>query len=393
MKLRILITACSAIICLSQWALSAQSKNTYSVKDWWDSKPHVFSPVVHEDSTITFRYRSPTAIQVELHFGEWFVKPQQMQKDSHGVWSITIGPLEPQIYAYNFKVDDTWIIDPHNVDVKVGTQVYSSMVEVPGHPPRFDQVQDVTHGSLHIHQYLSSSLNKLRSVHIYLPPGYHENANRSYPVLYLRHGGGDDERSWSSTSGRAGVIAENLVATKKAVPMIIVMPNCMTDGTWAGGSSLKGMQDLETELLNDIIPLVEKLYRVKPGKINRAMAGLSMGGGQSVIIGLRNMDKFAWLGNFSSGLLSAVEFDIETYVPSILSQVDKVNEEIKLLWLACGTDDGRHLGHMEFVEKLRTTGFNTIKYHEMPGGHEWTVWRTELYEFLQHIFTDASEVL
>lgn len=361
------------------------NKNTYTVSSWWNSHPEKFSPVVNNDNTITFRYHAPTAKKVELHFGEWFVKPQQMEMDSGGIWEIKIGPLEPQIYAYNFKVDNTWIIDPKNTNVKVGTMVYSSMVEVCSNVPRFDEIQDVPHGSLAIHQYKSSSLNMMRNVCIALPADYYINLDKAYPVLYLRHGGGDDEKSWSSMSGRAQVIADNIVANKEGVPMIIVMTNGMTDGTWAGGSSVEGMTLLEQELINDVIPLVEKTYRVLPGQKNRAIAGLSMGGGQSVIIGLRNLDKFGWIGDFSSGLLSAVEFNINEYVPDILSNAKKVNKELQLLWIACGKDDPRYLGHINFAKMLERKGFK-LTFHDVPGGHEWIVWRKELNAFLKEVF-------
>src|SRR5690606_11865024 len=171
-------------------------------------------------------------------------------------------------------------------------------------------------------------------------------------------GGGDDEASWSSPAGQAHILLENLVNAQKAVPMIVVMTNGMTDGTWAGGSSKEAMEILEEELLMDVIPLVEQTYRTKPGKENRAIAGLSMGGGQAYVMGLRNLDKFSWIGEFSSGLLSDTSFDINERAPDILEHPAKINDQLYVLWIGCGKDDDRYQGHLAFHSDLMTRGIN-----------------------------------
>lgn len=220
---------------------------------------------------------------------------------------------------------------------------------------------------------------------VFLPAEYNQQTSKKFPVLYLRHGGGDNETSWTQAAGRADVILENLIAAKKAKPMIIVMTNGLIDGTWAGGSSKEGVEQLEQELLKDVVPYVEKNYRVNAAKNARAIAGLSMGGGQSYIIGLKNLDKFSYIGEFSSGLLSDAKFDINERVPGIFAKPELVNNNLNLLWIACGKDDPRYSGHLAMVYALKE---KQIKFesHESAGGHEWRFWREQLHDFMQKLF-------
>jgi enterochelin esterase-like enzyme len=358
--------------------------NTYSIQAWWGPPPPPFSPVVNVDRSITFRLKAPKATTVELLFGEWNIKPQPLKKDTAGIWSITINPVQPDIYSYVFSVNGVQVTDMNNPITKIGTQIYSSVVEVPGTPARFDEVQNVPHGVMQVHRYRSSSLKRIRGLNVYLPPQYLAEPNRKFPVLYLRHGGGDDETSWTQPAGRADVILENLIAQQKAKPMIIVMTNGLTDGTWAGGSTPEAMKALEQELLVDVMPLVEKTYRVLPGKENRAITGLSMGGGQAFVMGLHNLDKFAWIGEFSAGLMSDKDFKVDELLPGIM-KADNLNSKLKLLWIAVGKDDPRYNGHLLLVDALNKKGIRN-EFHETAGGHEWKVWRVELEGFMQKIF-------
>jgi enterochelin esterase-like enzyme len=378
------IIAIAVLVITFQFSLLAQTgKNDYSIKSWWGPAAPAFSPVVNNDRSITFRIKAPAAAKVELSFDEWHVRKIMMNKDTSGTWSVVLDPVEPGIYCYNFIVDGVPVLDMANTKAKIGQSVYSSIVEVKGDIPRFDEVQDVPHGVLCVHKYKSSSLNKGRNLYVFLPPGYNDNITEKYPVLYLRHGGGDNESNWYY-DGCAGTILENLLAQNNAVPMIIVMTDGMTDGSWAGGSTPDGMNLLESELINDVIPLVEKNYRVLSGKDNRAIAGLSMGGGQSFIIGMRNTDKFSRIGQFSSGLLSAVEFNIDEYIPGFFN---KPAEKLNLLWIGCGNDDPRYAGHLDFVNRLNEHNIKN-EFHESAGGHEWKVWRHQLYGFMQKVFKD-----
>ncbi|MCC6365624.1 MAG: esterase [Bryobacterales bacterium] len=343
---------------------------------------------MHPDRHITFRIRAPKAAEVTLSFGAWQPAPQPMQKDNNGVWSITIGPVEPEIYTYTFTVDGVRMLDMANPHLKTGTGLDASVVEVPGSPPRFDEVRNVPHGAIHIRSYPSTPLKRLRGLYVYVPPNYDTEPGRKFPVLYLRHGGGDNEANWSE-DGRAGVIIDNLLAARKAVPMLIVMTNGMTDGTWAGGSSAQGMEILAKELFEDVIPLVEKNYRVLPGRENRAITGLSMGGGQAFTIGLRNLDRFAWVGEFSSGLVSEVGFDIDKQVPGFLADAESVNRKLRMFWLGCGSDDPRFPGQLDLVDLLKKHNIRH-EFHSTPGGHEWKVWRHLLAAFLQEVFRPGN---
>jgi len=364
---------------------SQQQTSSYSVKGWWGPAAPPFSPVVLNDNKITFRVKSPRASQVTLLFGEWNIKPQKMTRDTSGIWTITIDQVSPGIYSYLFSIDGISTLDLANPVTKSGTELYGSLVEVPGNPSRFDEVQNVPHGTILVHKYLSTPLKRIRGLYVYLPPQYNENSGIRFPVLYLRHGGGDNESSWSQTAGRADIILENLIDKKDAVPMIVVMTNGLTDGSWAGGSTKEGMEKLEEELLNDVIPRVEKTYRTIPSKESRAIAGLSMGGGQAYIMGLRNLDKFSWIGEFSAGLLSDDSFDINERAPGIFNQAEDVNKQLQLLWIGCGTDDPRMPGHINFSNKLKKQNIRHEVYN-VPGGHEWRVWREELRAFMTKLF-------
>lgn len=376
-----------SLLLLSGLAATAQKpQNNYTVQGWWGASADPFSPIVNQDRSITFRFKAKNAKEVKLVFGEWDIKPLLMKKDTAGTWEIRIAPAAPGIYSYQFAVDGVNVIDPANPVVKSGTEVYGSIVEVPGiDGPRFDEVQNVPQGVLHHIKYHSSALKRLRGMVVFLPAEYSRQTAQKYPVLYLRHGGGDNETSWTQAAGRADVILENLIAAGKAKPMIIVMTNGLIDGTWAGGSSKEGVESLEQELLKDIIPYVERYYRVKTEKAGRAIAGLSMGGGQAYIIGLKNLDKFNYIGEFSSGLLSDAKFDINARVPGIFDKPEKVNNQLKLLWVACGKDDPRYSGHLAMVYALKEKQIR-FESHETEGGHEWRFWREQLRDFMQRLF-------
>ncbi|HLK62610.1 MAG TPA: alpha/beta hydrolase-fold protein [Bryobacteraceae bacterium] len=358
-------------------------KNTYHSNGGVSAAPRLVSPEVRPDRTIVFRLRAPEAVKVSLSFSG----SKLMSKDDAGVWSITVGPVEPEIYQYNFVVDGVRILDPGNPNLKNGRAIDASIVEVPGNPPRFDELQSVPHGALHILTYPSTPLKHLRKLYVYTPPQYDSEPSRRFPVLYLRHGSGDNEENWSDT-GRAGVILDNLIAQHKAAPMIIVMPNGDTDGSWAGGSSPEGIELLTQELLTDIIPMIDRTYRVAPGRENRAITGLSMGGGQAFTIGLRHLDLFAWVGEFSSGLVSDTEFHLNAYLPGFLDHPDDINRKLRLLFLSCGTEDPRYPGQLDLTDQFKQ---HQIRYVWYPtaGVHEWKVWRKSLAEFAQRVFQEA----
>jgi len=378
------ISALLATACVLGAQDAPRPKNTYHGTATASASTRLISPEVNPDRTIVFRLLAPQATKVVLSFNG--MKP--MSKDAGGIWTATVGSVQPEIYQYTFVVDGLRILDPSNRYLKNGRTLDASVVEVPGNPPRFDELQAVPHGALTVRSYLSTPLKKPRKLYVYAPPQYDSDAARRFPVLYLRHGNGDTEENWTDT-GRAGVILDNLVAQHKAVPMVIVMPNGDTDLPGAGGSSLEGIELLSQELLTDIIPMIDATYRVAPGRENRAIAGLSMGGGQAFTIGLKHMELFAWVGEFSSGLVSDADFKLDQHLPGFLDRPDDVNHKLRLLFLSCGKDDPRFPGQLDLADTLKTHGVGYVWY-PIPGVHEWKVWRHALAEFAQRAFQPAG---
>lgn len=221
-------------------------------------------------------------------------------------------------------------------------------------------------------------------MNIYVPAAAIENPDKQYPVLYLRHGGGDSEDSWVK-DGKAAVILDNLISGGEAVPMYVVMSNGLIDGSWSSGSTPEGISALEKELVDYIIPFTEKRYNVATDKDHRAIAGLSMGGGQSFVIGLRNLDKFSVVGEFSSGILSDDKFDYDRYIPGLSNDYQKVNDSLELLWVSCGTKDNRYQGHLNFIKQLDKKGIR-YEFYDGPWGHEWQFWRQQLHDFVKRLF-------
>lgn len=361
--------------------LSLSAQNTFSTKGWWGPAEKSY-PLI-EDGTITFRLKAPEAKQVTLLFDEWTIIRQEMARNADGVWEAKLADVKPGIYEYKFIVDGNVVLDMKNPSVKYGTEIYANTIEVPGTTePRADE-RALAGSQVDILSYMSTPQQKLRHMWVYVPASYYlpQNRTRNYPVLYLRHGGGDCESSWT-LSGNADAIMDNLIASGKAVPMIVVMTNGLTDGSWAGGSTPEGMKVLEEELLTDVIPLVETRYRVKADKAHRAIAGLSMGGGQSYVIGLRNLDKFSAIGEFSAGVLSE-PFDYEKY--GIDPDAKKINDALNLLWVSCGTLDTRWLGHVDFAADLVKRGIDH-RFDSSEYGHQWQFWREQLALFAQELF-------
>jgi len=361
----------------------ARPKNTYRGPGGAPTTPaRPVSPEVHPDRTITFRLKAPQANTVALMWSG--SKP--MTKDADGLWSLTIGPVEPEIYTYNFVVDGVRILDSGTNQIKNGHFLDASMVEVPGNPPRFDEIRAVPHGALGIRTYNSTPLHIVRHLYVYTPPQYDTEPNRRFPVLYLKHGSGDSEENWSDT-GRAGVILDNLIAEHKAEPMMIVMPNGDIDNVITGGSTPRGLELTDQELITDIIPLIETNYRVAPGRENRAITGLSMGGGQAFTTGLKHPDLFAWVGEFSSGLISDADFRIEKTLPGGYEAASK----LRLLYMSCGTEDPRIPGQLDLIDDLKAHKINPV-WFPTPGAHEWKVWRHSLADFAPRLFREPVPV-
>jgi len=344
------------------------------------------SPVVHPDLTVTFNLYAPTVSEVLLMFeGDTVRFP--MIKDERGRWAVTVGPLKPRIYTYALLVDGLRILDPLNPELQLGTAPGFNLLNVPGNPPRFDELQDVPHGAVHIRTYYSKVQKKFHKVYVYVPPSYEQDVDKKYPVLYLRHGGGGNETSWYN-EGAAGIIMDNLLAEGKVVPMIIAMTNGNVETGMPGGYNNEALQVGADELFTDVLPVIENNYRVYTDQQHRAVGGLSMGGGQSFYIGLRNVDKFDWIGVFSTGLFGGIaeaNFDAEKTIPGLLTDTPAFNKSLRLFYISVGEQDPRLEATGKFVNTLRQHKMN-VEFQSFPGIHEWQVWRMSLYDFLPRLF-------
>jgi enterochelin esterase family protein len=344
------------------------------------------SPDIGSDRRVTFRIRAPKAtdVIVAASFGALNPKPagmvkdqpgmwkMPMRKDESGLWSVTVGPLDPDVYRYIFMVDGVRSVDGANPNVRPGGSLLWNYFDISGNPPRFDELQDVPHGSVQYRTYRSSQSKAFRRVAIYVPPEYDRSPGRRFPVLYLLHRGAESEEGWVRI-GKAPEIEENLLARHKTVPMIIVMPFGDIPGD---ATTLEAITTFGRELFGDVLPLVEKNYRVRANRENRAIVGMSMGAGQSFTLGLRNRDKFAWVGAFS-GTFGQAGFDLEKQVPGLLKYPAAVNHELKLLFLGCGTEDTRYPGYTRLTGFLKAKGIDyefPIVPASMNGGSGGTCW-------------------
>ena len=336
----------------------------------------IISPEIHNDRRATFRVRAPQAKLVEVNAG--FAQGNQpMKKDENGLWSTTLGPIEPDIYEYTFLVDGLQVVDPSNAWLKVWLRNSKNLVEIPGDKPMFYEEQQVPHGTVHIHKYLSKSLDVTRELYVYTPPGYETNRETEYPVLYLFHGFGDSADAWTVV-GRANLIMDNLIAKNKTKPFIIVMPYGHTPSSPPVMQSIGRYAAYEKDLVEDVIPYVRKCYRVSTGQKDRAVAGLSMGGGQSLTIGLGNLDLFGWVGAFSSAIP-------EQDLGKLLAEPESINEKLELLWIGCGRKDFLIEANQKFLERLKTEKIKHVG-NITEGAHEWRIWRNYLNELAPLLF-------
>lgn len=350
------------------------------------------TPQVNANRQVTFFFPDLGARQVDLDLSG-YAHPLTMKKGTSGLWSLTVGPLQPEIYSYGFVVDGVHLLDPSNPRTVPNLLWPSNFFEVPGPGPELWDVQNVPHGVVHHHFYKSAIAGDERGYYVYTPPGYGSfpSVSRKYPVLYLLHGYSDDARAWTAV-GRANVILDNLIAQGKALPMIVVMPlgygapKIVTNPHYGDIPLRKKNFELFTEtLLQEVIPQVQSEYRVLTGRSDRAIAGLSMGGAESLLTGLNHLDDFAWVGSFSSGGLNQ-NFDAE--FPSL----DAASAaKIRLLWVACGSND-RYVDHPPLIEVNRNlvawlrSKDVPVTWVETPGMHEWPVWRDNLIHFAPLLF-------
>ena len=350
--------------------------------------PQFNAPVVEADNKVTFKVHSSKAQSVTIN-GSWmgFGQATPLTKGADNVWSVTVGPLEPSMYHYNFFIDSVSTIDPKNAHALRDGVRYASMLLVPGEGSKLFEVNDVAHGSLSQVWYNSPSLKLNRRMYVYTPPGY-DSSKDKYPVLYLLHGGGGDEDAWTSL-GRANYILDNLIAQGKAKPMIVVM----TNGNAFQTSSLRTAPNapvvtretfmkyaglFEGSLVKDVIPYIEKNYRVKASKESRAVAGLSMGGMHTITASIEYPDVFGYIGVFSSGIFQPSPDQEAKFMALKKAGFNKY-------WVACGKDDFVMESNKRLLDMLNKTGIKH-EYFENGGGHTWANWRTYLSMFAPMLF-------
>jgi enterochelin esterase-like enzyme len=340
--------------------------------------PPIASPEVQPDSRVIFRFRDPNAAIVEVSI-EGQAAHLPMEKDAQGVWTATAGPMSPDFYGYSFVADGVELIDPANSLIKPNLLHPESEVHVPGPSSLPWELNPVPHGVIHHHFYHSSIASIDDDFYVYTPPDY-DRTKQDYPALYLLHGFSDDASGWTAV-GRANVILDNLIAQGKMKPMVVVMPLGYGDydvirrgwDSWKDKDLARTNLRLFTDLLlREVIPQAESMYRLRKDRDSRAIAGLSMGGAESLLTGLNHLDQFAWIGAFSSGGIDLADFNSE--FPNLSASA---NKKIKLLWIACGTEDHLIGVNRQFKSWLKAQGVQFTDI-ETPGMHTWMVWRRNL---------------
>ena len=344
-------------------------------------------PKILPDNSVVFKVRAPQAdrVQVELagrHDGV---------KGADGTWTIVTGPVMPGYHYYSLVIDGVTVADPAS-ESYFGMSRMASGIDIPEPGTELFEIQDVPHGQVRQMTYWSKEAEAWRPVFVYTPADY-EKGKKKYPVMYIHHGGGEDHRGWIQ-QGRTATILDNLIARGEAVPMIVVsvnsnLPRKPGSPASMGGYSWEGMQPYMREIVDNIIPFIESSFRVKSGPGNRAMCGLSMGGGQSFFIGLRRPDIFANVGIFSTGVFGGIQgssnFDLEANVPGMLSAPDRFNSGLDCFFISCGEQDPRIEYTKAIVDKMRSAGVK-VEFQSFPGDHEWQPWRKSLAAFARMIF-------
>jgi enterochelin esterase-like enzyme len=334
-------------------------------------------PQVLPDGHAIFRIKAPEAQRIQLDL----VRKYDMVKNSEGIWEVTTDSLSEGFHYYSLIIDGVAVADPASKTF-YGMGRMASGIEVPFKGDRYYDVRNIPHGDIRIRRYYSNVTNTWRNFFMYTPPGYDEQINEKYPVLYILHGGGEDESGWAM-QGKTDMIIDNLIADKKAQPMIVVMP----DGNFPlNGFGEESLKVFEKDLKQNIIPFVEKNYRVKIDAKSRALAGLSMGGIQTLYAGMRNTDLFSYLGVFSSGWFANQKELSEPQYEFIRNNTEKINGNLKQLWISQGGKEDIAWKNCQAM----LSRFDEIKikytYSEYPGGHSWPVWRNNLYNFAQLLF-------
>jgi enterochelin esterase family protein len=343
-------------------------------------------PCILENLSVVFKVSAPDAQKVQIDLGKLY----DMKKDDKGVWSVTTDPQVPGFHYYSLVIEGVRVADPASESF-YGTGRMASAIDIPEEGADFYEVKDVPHGAMSSKYYFSKVTNSWRRLFVYTPPGYETNITEKYPVVYIQHGGGEDERGWA-VQGKTDVILDNLIAAGKAKAMIIVISNGnVSTGRGGGGYSSAGMAAFKEEMTMNVVPFIDKTFRTIPNAASRALCGLSMGGGQSFYAGLESLDLFSSVGIFSSGIFGWIntaagsEFDAEKEIPGLLSKSQSFNEKLKLFYISVGEQDPRIEHTKRAVKKFQDNGLK-VQFTSFPGAHEWQVWRKSIHDFSQKLF-------
>ncbi|WP_259014129.1 alpha/beta hydrolase [Emticicia fluvialis] len=341
--------------------------------------PLVVSPQVNADKSVTFRYLAPAAKEVKLS-GQFLKAPVDLAKDAQGIWSVTTAPVKPDIYPYSFVVDGVTVMDPANVAFFPNERFKASLVEIPDDAPSVYSLTNVPHGTIS-YEYYPSVEGSTGTLVVYTPPGYTKDKAKKYPVFYLISGTTDTEETFFKV-GKTNLILDNLIADGKAKPLLVVMPYGNPAARIAEQKSqakpadimnrdsedaIKRAKFFETDLITNIIPYIEKNYRTLNNRENRAIAGFSRGGGQTLRAAFNNMDKFAWVCSYASYISPA---EMDKGFSHIGGNADRTNQQLKLLWSGIGTEDFLYKGTVEFEDYLKARKIN-FKSYVTDGGHTW----------------------
>jgi enterochelin esterase-like enzyme len=394
-------------ICLISFSVSGQERVTNAAapapRPQMRRPARIVSPEILPDNKVTFRVYSKDATTVSVS-GEWqagYGGSENLVRNDTGMFTLTVGPLKPELYGYTFTIDGVRSIDPNNVQVRRDGVNYQSFFIVPGsESDLYFHKQDVAHGNIEKVWYKSDVLGFDRRVYVYTPPGY-KGGTQSYPVFYLLHGAGGDEDAWTNM-GRTAQIMDNLIAQGKAKPMIVVMTNGNANQAGAQNEvpplAVRGEQGMaaytrlagkfEEHLVKDVVPFIELNYRTLKGKDDRAIAGLSMGGGHTQTITNDNPGMFGYIGVFSMGIMNMGRQnpDAEKLDQERIAKLKALkNSGYKLYWIACGKDDFLYQSVITLRSTLDKVGLKYI-YRESTGGHTWANWRIYLSEFAPMLF-------
>jgi len=337
---------------------------------------------ISADKKVTFSIYAPKASEVTVSgdFQQTY-GALKLQKDQIGIWSVTVGPIAPDLYTYDFSVDGMKVIDPKNIQLKEGAGGYSNLLEVQGKEADYLAVKNVPHGKLEKVWFNGATLGKTSRVHVYTPPGY-ENMKGKLPVLYLQHGGGDNDASWA-TAGRANFILDNLLAEGKVKPMIVVMPFGNPGGGFFSGAGVDA-DPYYNYFFKDLVPYIESHYNAGTSRESRAYAGLSMGGLQALNMGIFYPEKFAYVLPLSTGFFPEILKSMEEKYASNLKNPE-INK-LKLFWIAMGGEKDIAYQNGENTKALFDKFGIKYQTNSYPAGHTFITWRHNLDEFAPLLF-------